>query len=117
MAVFNATIPLGRLGPKIVNLNPRSRGHPCNSADGTKVTVPAERVDVVDTVEAGDTFNAGVLAALSDCGMPEKTSLKAMHPETVEMALCYGSAAVITISRAGANPPRKRKINAIRGCR
>jgi fructokinase len=60
----------------------------------------------VDTVGAGDTFNAGVLARLSDTGVLEKAQLAALSSDTVETALAFGAKiAGVTVSRAGANPP------------
>ncbi len=73
---------------------------------GGEVFVPARRVDVVDTVGAGDTFNAGVLAGLERAGLLTKPALANLTAETVTPALELGAAAAaITVSRAGANPP------------
>jgi len=74
--------------------------------DGAEVSVPARPVEVVDTVGAGDTFNAGVLASLSRQRVLSKPALAALQPETVRRALEFGAAvAAVTVSRAGANPP------------
>ena len=71
-----------------------------------RVEIGAERVSVVDTVGAGDTFNAGVLAALERKGALTKTGIAALAADTVADALTLGAkAAAITVSRAGANPP------------
>jgi fructokinase len=75
-------------------------------ADGSKVDIPARRVEVVDTVGAGDTFNAGVLAKLSELGALEKSKLKGLSAEALSEALAFGArVAAVTVSRAGANPP------------
>lgn len=76
------------------------------------VFVPARAATVVDTVGAGDTFNAGVLASLSKQGLLGKSTLQAIGKSALTAALTYGNrAAAITVARAGANPPWKKELS------
>lgn len=78
--------------------------------DGEVAVVP-ETVDVVDTVGAGDTFNAGLLASLKRDGLLDKAALAAIDRHSLERALALGArAAAVTVSRAGANPPFAEEI-------
>ncbi|WP_284163260.1 carbohydrate kinase [Frigidibacter sp. SD6-1] len=73
---------------------------------GGSVFVPARKVEVADTVGAGDTFNAGVLAALQAAGLLSKAALSRLTETEVRAALDLGvRAAAVTVSRPGANPP------------
>lgn len=91
---------------KLVIVTRGAAGAIARLTDGTVVEVPARRVDVVDTVGAGDTFNAGVLADLARQDLLEKHAVAAISPENIRQALACGAAvAAITVSRAGANPP------------
>ena len=73
---------------------------------GAAVEVAAERVVVVDTVGAGDTFNSGVLAKLSADGLLSRSGLSAITAPQMRAALVHGATvAAVTVSRAGANPP------------
>ncbi len=93
-------------GPSIVILTRGSDGATGYMANGTEVTVPVNKVAVVDTVGAGDTFNAGVLAALDASGYLNKSALPSLPAEALRSALAQGAqVAAITVSRAGANPP------------
>ena len=75
-------------------------------AEGLEVFVPANKVAVADTVGAGDTFNAGVLASLHQSGALTKDRLARIDEETLRDALSLGvRAAAVTVSRPGANPP------------
>lgn len=75
-------------------------------ADGTVVSVKSEPAEVVDTVGAGDTFNAGVLAQLSNMGLVTKEAIAALTPDQMTQVLGFGAkVAAVTVSRAGANPP------------
>lgn len=92
-------------GPKLVCLTEGADGVRGFTANGV-VHVPANRVDVVDTVGAGDTFNAGLLASLQHSGNLTKEAVASLDEETIRAALAMGAAAAaITVSRAGANPP------------
>ena len=92
-------------GPSLVFVTEGGTGARAISADET-VFRPSERVDVVDTVGAGDTFNAGVLAALHKAGALDKSALRSLGTDILNDALSLGiRAAAVTVSRAGANPP------------
>lgn len=95
-----------KLGSSVVILTRGSEGATGFLSDGTEVTVPAQRVKIVDTVGAGDTFNAGVLAKLSALGVLQKSMLKTLSGDVLAEALEHGArVAAVTVSRAGANPP------------
>ena len=71
-----------------------------------EVFVAAQKVTVADTVGAGDTFNAGVLAALHAAGALNKPALADLSADLIRGALSLGTrAAAVTVSRPGANPP------------
>lgn len=93
-------------GPALVIVTRGGEGATAYMADGGEVSVPALRAAVVDTVGAGDTFNAGVLASLSGQGLLTKEALRRLSGQAVRDALTFGArVAAVTVSRAGANPP------------
>jgi fructokinase len=97
-------------GPKLIIVTRGSKGATAYSRDHS-VTVRPEAVKVVDTVGAGDTFNAGVLASLHEQGLLTKASVSSLSEEAIRQALTLGAkAAAVTVSRAGANPPWRREI-------
>jgi fructokinase len=77
-----------------------------------EIHVDAQDVKVVDTVGAGDTFNAGVLAGLDDAGALDKDLIgKGLDEDTLRAAMTLGvCAAAVTVTRAGANPPRRDEL-------
>lgn len=79
-----------------------------------KVSVPSQRVEVVDTVGAGDTFDAGILASLKRQGLLTKAKVANLDEAAVRSALELGArAAAVTVSRAGANPPYADEIGLV----
>ena len=93
-------------GPSVIIVTKGSNGAIGCLLNGTEISVPVKPVEVVDTVGAGDTFNAGVLAELDRSGHLTKTGLRALNAESLRAALTKGAeVAAITVSRAGANPP------------
>jgi len=69
--------------------------------------VAAVKVDVIDTVGAGDTVGAVVVEAMLEQGVLN------LHGESLRAMLdCAAVAAAITCSRAGAQPPTKSELRA-----
>ena len=109
---FDAQVAwLRAAGPSVVIVTRGAEGATAWLADGATVTVPAIAAEVVDTVGAGDTFNAGVLARLQEAGQLKKSALRALTPDDLRAALVLGArVAAVTVSRAGANPPWRDEL-------
>ncbi len=92
-------------GPKIVFITEGAAGARAITATQNRF-VAATPVTVADTVGAGDTFNAGALAALHAIGALTKSRLAMISDTELDAALTLGTrAAAVTVSRPGANPP------------
>ena len=92
-------------GPKVVLVTEGARGATA-FAHEQEIFVAAEKINVIDTVGAGDTFNAGILAALQQLDALKKERIGALGHDTLQAALSLGvRAAAVTVSRAGANLP------------
>jgi fructokinase len=64
------------------------------------------KVKVVDTVGAGDTFTAGLLASLHQQGKLGKEAMAGIDEASLGQALSFAArAAAVTCSRPGADPP------------
>ena len=70
-------------------------------------------VDVVDTVGAGDTFQAALLTALAERALLTPSSLHTLSIADLQAALQFAArAAAITCSRRGADLPRRAELGA-----
>ncbi|QFT75124.1 carbohydrate kinase [Ruegeria sp. THAF33] len=98
-------------GPSVVIVTRGSDGAHGYLADGSEVSVPVKPVEVVDTIGAGDTFNAGVLTELSRAGHLTKSGLRGLTVESLQAAMELGAdVAAVTVSRAGAEPPWSHEL-------
>ncbi|MBC6437488.1 MAG: carbohydrate kinase [Rhodobacteraceae bacterium] len=109
-AVQTAQALLAR-GPKLILITEGARGVRA-IGPGCRLHAPARDVGVIDTVGAGDTFNGGFLAGLSEAGVLSKPALaRGLRHDALGAALELGTAAAgVTVSRAGANPPRREEL-------
>ena len=104
-----ALLQAGR--PAVMILTCGKEGAQARMPDGTEIAIDVAPVTVVDTVGAGDTFNAGVLAYLHDHHSLSKATLGQLRGTQMTEALKFGAkVAAVTVGRAGANPPWRREI-------
>lgn len=80
---------------------------------GDPVEVPGRRVAVIDTVGAGDTFHAALLANLAATDALSPAAIADLPAGRIGDALAYAAtAAAITCSRRGADLPRAADVRA-----
>ncbi|MEP2299198.1 MAG: PfkB family carbohydrate kinase, partial [Kangiellaceae bacterium] len=97
-------------GVKVVLMTEGSAGVTAYNKAG-KCHQSAKKVEVVDTIGAGDTFNAGFLAGLEEKGCLTKTALADISNDNLHHALnMANNVAAYTVSQAGAVPPWREQI-------
>ncbi|CAN7367771.1 carbohydrate kinase [Variovorax sp. LjRoot84] len=97
-----------------VNLVAVTRGRHGASAwtGAAQADVPAPETEVVDTVGAGDTFQAALLTWLDEHDALTPEALSALGNASLADLLRFAArAAAITCSRRGADMPRRDKLN------
>ena len=93
-------------GPATVIVTKGEKGATAFTETGA-LSVPARQVECVDTVGAGDTFNAGFLAALAERGALRRDP----GEQDLMAALALGAAAAAVVcTRTGADPPRRKDL-------
>lgn len=96
------------LGPAAVVMTAGGDGAVAWCGGAAPVRVPSIPVQVVDTVGAGDSFSAALLAELSRTGC---LSREGLGRADFGAALTFANrVAGITCGRAGANPPRRAEV-------
>lgn len=102
-----------QLGPAVVVVTRGSRGPWAVAASGS-CEAPAPAVAVADTVGAGDSFMAALIAGLMDRdfdGAARRPELRKIGVGDLEAIIAYAArAAAITVSRPGADPPRRSEL-------
>ncbi|GAA2318244.1 fructokinase [Streptomyces caniferus] len=93
-------------GPAAIVLTRGGDGLTVLTRDGGELTVPGERVTVVDTIGAGDTVNAALLHRLDAHDALSYAAVAALGDDDWYDILRFAArAAAVTCSRAGAEPP------------
>ncbi|MFJ4683484.1 carbohydrate kinase [Streptomyces sp. NPDC091377] len=98
-------------GPAAVVVTHGGDGMSVFTRDGSEYSVPGEKVEVVDTIGAGDTVNAALLHGLSEQDALSVPALAALGRDGWTRLLRFAArAAAITCSRAGAEPPYASEV-------
>ncbi|TAP25740.1 MULTISPECIES: carbohydrate kinase [Micrococcaceae] len=106
------------LGPAFIAVTRGDAGTVFLSRQG-RVEVGGEKIALVDTVGAGDSFMSGLLAGLAQLGALGAEARPVLNALTLDQArevVSYANrAAGITCSRAGANPPNADELGMLLG--
>ncbi|MGE4576019.1 MAG: carbohydrate kinase [Candidatus Pseudothioglobus sp.] len=98
-------------GVKLVIFTLGAEGSKVIYDNGKEVFVKSKKVDVVDTIAAGDSFNAGFLLSLDEQGLLDRESLDIISDTQLEKALTFANkVASFTVTKKGANPPWLHQI-------
>jgi len=106
----------GAEGPAMVVVT-RGAAGPWGITAAGEAEFAAPRVEVADTVGAGDSFMAALLSGVVDRGLngaQNRADLRALPAEGLTALLAHATrAAAVTVSRAGANPPTRAELNRV----
>ncbi|KRR22803.1 fructokinase [Bradyrhizobium lablabi] len=98
-------------GASLVVVTRGIRGAQAWHGEAGLVEVAAPATDVVDTIGAGDSFQAALLFALRAIGRIKRGTLVQMNSKELGRALSFASVcAAFTCGRAGADPPRQSDV-------
>ncbi|MFF8589842.1 carbohydrate kinase [Streptomyces sp. NPDC015220] len=98
-------------GPSAVVITHGGDGLTAYTREGAEHSVPGEKVEVVDTIGAGDTVNAALLHGLAARDALSPQGLAALDATGWVRLLRFAArAAAITCSRAGAEPPYASEV-------
>ena len=104
------------MGPAVVVVTRGEQGAYARSR-GATVERPGQRVDVADTVGAGDSFTAGLLDGLRRHGLlgsARREALRAVDEATLAAVVDRAiRVSAITCSRPGADPPTAQELDAV----
>ena len=99
-------------GVKLVIFTLGSEGSKVIYGNGNEAFAKSNKVEVVDTIAAGDTFNAGFLLNLDEQDLLDRDSLNTINNDQLTQALSFANkVASITVTRKGANPPWHEELS------
>jgi fructokinase len=95
-------------GVKLVLLTAGADGTRVLTADGD-ATVPAEAIEVVDTIGAGDSFGGAFLTWWLDAGLGSRHLPDVSR--AVHATIAAHEVSALTCQRAGADPPHRSRLS------
>jgi fructokinase len=99
-------------GPRLVVVTRGDSGAIAFFGD-TVLEMPGRKVDVIDTVGAGDTFHAALLVSLDEQELLDPDAISQASVEAIAQALHFAiTASSITCSRRGADLPTRGDVEA-----
>ena len=111
--VDESAVALLALGPACVVVTRGGSGATWHSASGSGQVLPS-RVEVVDTIGAGDTFAAALIDGLWTQGLlggVRREELRAADDRVWQEVVGWAvRVAAVTVSRAGADPPTRAEV-------
>lgn len=103
------------LGPPLIVVTRGAKGALAFHRD-ERIVCPGRAIKVVDTVGAGDSFHAALLASLAAQHALSRAAIASLPRLTLERALHYAvTASSITCSRRGADLPMRNEVEAAAG--
>jgi fructokinase len=100
---------IGR-GPHLVVLTRGGEGARAWTAT-SEVEMPAAATRLIDTVGAGDSYQAALLAGLTEMGLLDPAKIASLTASALAELLAFaGAAAAVTCSRRGADLPRRAEL-------
>ena len=98
-------------GIKMIVLTLGEKGAKVIYDGGKEISVSTEEVKVIDTIAAGDSFNAGLLFHLDKQKILDQEKLASIGTSTLKKALTFAhQVASFTVTQKGANPPWLHQI-------
>ena len=98
-------------GIKMIVLTLGEKGAKVIFDGGKEISVGVEPVKVIDTIAAGDSFNAGLLVHLDKQNMLDQEKLASIDTSTLQKTLTFANqVASFTVTQKGANPPWLHQI-------
>jgi fructokinase len=103
-------------GPRVVVVTEGAAGATLYAAGRPPLRVAAPRVDVADTIGAGDTFTAGLSVGLLERGVAGVDALAHLGDQDWGAILRFAAAAAaLDCTRPGCDPPRRGEVAAFLG--